>query len=54
LFFNLKNDDNGNGFDTYQNCFVATVFAIADLYLKPWIHVLTEEKHGKLKIGIFT
>jgi hypothetical protein len=35
LFFNIKNGNNGNGIDTCQNRFVASVFPIADLDLKP-------------------
>jgi hypothetical protein len=34
LFFNIKNSYNSNGIATFQN-FVAAVFTVADLYLKP-------------------
>jgi hypothetical protein len=40
LFFNIKNGDNSNDIVTCQNCFVAAVYAVVDLYLKPWLHVL--------------
>jgi uncharacterized membrane-anchored protein len=41
LFFNIKNGDNGNGISICQNCFVATVFAFADFYLKlVWCSVI--------------
>jgi hypothetical protein len=31
LFFNIK-----NGIGTCQNHFVAAIYAVADVYLKPW------------------
>jgi hypothetical protein len=36
LFFTIKNGDNGNDINTCQNCFVAAVCVVADLYLKSW------------------
>ncbi|KAK2376035.1 protein SRG1 [Trifolium repens] len=35
-YYPPSSGDNGNGIGNCQNCFVAAVFAIADLYLKPF------------------
>jgi hypothetical protein len=44
LFFNIKTVIHSNGIVTCKNRFVAAVFAVADLYLKPWLSHINNSK----------